>query len=86
MNDYKENYFHSGNIKLSWTEWGSGNSDVIVLLHGPTDCASSWGIAAEYLSGQYRVIALTNAINRETNNPKTINFSRSCPKALINSS
>ena len=60
MNDYKVNYFHSGNIKLSWTEWGSGNSDVIVLLHGPTDCASSWGIAAEYLSGQYRVIALDN--------------------------
>jgi len=58
MNDYKENYFHSGNLKLSWTEWGSGNSDVIVLLHGRTDCASSWAIAAEYLSGQYRVIAL----------------------------
>ena len=60
MNNCKKNYFDSGNLKLSWTEWGSDNSEVIILLHGPRECALSWGIVAEYLASQYRVVALDN--------------------------
>ena len=58
MNIREEKYFESGNLKLSWTEWGSDNSEAIVLLHGPRDCALSWEVVAENMADQYRVIAL----------------------------
>ena len=61
MNNCKKNYFDSGNLKLSWTEWGSDISEVIILLHGPRESALYWGIVAEYLASQYRVIALDNS-------------------------
>ena len=56
----QENFFQSGRLKLSWSEWGSGNSDVIILLHGPRDCALSWEKVAETMAKDYRVIALDN--------------------------
>ena len=50
-------FVDANGTKIHYLEWGTG-SKTIVLVHGSGLCASIWDMSAQYLSSNFRVLAL----------------------------
>lgn len=46
-----------GGLRLAYVEMGDPNGVPVLLLHGFTDSARSWSLAAPYLATGFRVVA-----------------------------